>query len=57
MENNPLRGLFGVSSPCPEPQLAIPQPTTPTENNEYEISLYIISNILTLPKKLLSIKF
>ena len=32
MENNPLRGLFGVSSPRPEPQLATPQPTTPTEN-------------------------
>ena len=32
MENiNPLRGLFGVSSPPPEPQLATPQPTAPTE--------------------------
>ena len=35
MENNPLRGLFGVSSPRPEPQLATPQPTAPTENIEY----------------------
>ena len=31
MENNPLRGLFGVSSPRPEPQLATPQPTKPTK--------------------------
>ena len=37
MENNPLRGLFGVSSPRPEPQLATPQSTAPTENIEYEI--------------------
>ena len=32
MEKNPLRGLFGVSSPRPEPQLI-----APTENIEYEI--------------------
>ena len=38
MENNRLRGLFGVSSPQPEPQLATPQPTTPTENIYYEYS-------------------
>ena len=25
MENNPLRALFGVSSPRPEPKLATPQ--------------------------------
>ena len=37
MENNPFRGLFGVSSPRLEPQLASPQPTAPTENIEYEI--------------------
>ena len=37
MENNPLRGLFGVSSPRLEPQLATPQPTAHTENIEYEI--------------------
>ena len=37
MESNPLRGLFEVSSPCPEPQLVTPQPTAPTENIEYEI--------------------
>ena len=37
MENNPLRGLFGVSSPHPKPQLDTPQPTAPTENIKYEI--------------------
>ena len=32
MESNPLRGLFGVSSPRPvEPRVA-PQPTEPIEN-------------------------
>ena len=35
MENNLLRGLFEVSSPQMEPQLATPQPTAPTENIEY----------------------
>ena len=42
MENNPLMGLFGVSSPRPEPQSIAPQPTSPTENIEYEISLGMI---------------
>ena len=37
MENNPLRGLFGVSSPRPEEQRVSPQPTEPTENIYYEI--------------------
>ena len=35
MEINPLRGLFGVSSPRPVEQRVAPQPTQPTEN-EYE---------------------
>ena len=39
MENNPLRGLFGVSLPRSEPQLVAPQPTAPTENIGYEIPL------------------
>ena len=37
MENNPLRGLFVVSSPRAKPQLVTPQPTAPTKNIEYEI--------------------
>ena len=32
MESNPLRGLFGVSSPPPVEQRVAPQPTEPIEN-------------------------
>ena len=49
MENNPLRGLFGVSSPRPEPQLVVPQPTAPTENIEYEIPSDMIEQLLANP--------
>ena len=49
MENNHLRGLFGVSSPRPEPQLATPQPTAPTENIEYEIPLGMKEQLLANP--------
>ena len=49
MENNPLRGLFGVSSPCPEPQLATPQPNAPTKNIEYEIPSGMIEQLLANP--------
>ena len=37
MENNPLKGLFGISSPRPKPQLVATQSTATTENIEYEI--------------------
>ena len=49
MENKPLRSLFGVSSPRPEPQLASPEPTPPTENIEYEIPLGMIEQLLANP--------
>ena len=49
MENNPLRGLFGVSSPRPEPQLITPQPTAPTKNIEYEIPSVMIEQLLANP--------
>ena len=49
MENNPLRGLFGVSSPRPEWQLVTPQPTAPTENIEYEIPSGMIEQLLANP--------
>ena len=49
MENHPLRGLFGVSSPRPEPQLVSPQPTAPTENIEYEIPSGMIEQLLANP--------
>ena len=39
MEHNPLRGLFGVSSPRPVEQIVAPQPTEPTENVYFEIPL------------------
>ena len=49
MENNPLRGLFGVPSPRPEPQLVAPQPTAPTENIGYEIPSGMIEQLLANP--------
>ena len=42
-------GLFGVSSPRPEPQLATPQPTAPTENIEYEIPSGMTEQLLANP--------
>ena len=49
MENNPLRGLFGISSPRLKPQLATPQPTIPTENIYYEIPSGMIEKLLANP--------
>ena len=49
MENNPLRGLLGVSSPRTEPQLVAPQPTAPTENVEYEIPSGMLEQLLANP--------
>ena len=49
MENNPLRGLFGVSSPWPEPQLVSPQPTAPTKNIEYEIPSGMVEQLPANP--------
>ena len=49
MENNPLRGLFGVSSSRPEPQAATPQCTAPTKNIEYEIPSGMIEQLLANP--------
>ena len=49
MENNPLRGLFGVSSPQPEEQRVAPQPTEPTKNIFYEIPSGMIEKLLANP--------
>ena len=49
MENNPLRGLFGVSSPRPEPKLIAPQPNAPTKNIEYESPSGMIEQPLANP--------
>ena len=49
MESNPLRGLFGVSSPRPEPQLSTPQPTIPAKHIEYETPSGMIEQLLANP--------
>ena len=46
MENNPLRGLFGVTSPRPVEQRVSPQPT---ENIYYEIPSGMIEKLLANP--------
>ena len=51
MESNPLRGLFGVSSPRPVEQRVAPQPTEPTENENvcFEIPSSMIEKLLANP--------
>ena len=49
MESNPLRGLFGVSSPRPVEQRVAPQPTEPTKNVYIEIPLGMIEKLLANP--------
>ena len=49
MENNPLRGLFGASSPQPDAQRVAPQPTAPTENIYFEIPSGMIEKLLANP--------
>ena len=49
MENNPLRGLFGVSSPRLVEQRVAPQPTEPIENVYFEISSGMIEKLLANP--------
>src|SRR3990170_3765341 len=49
MENHPLRGLFGVSSPRPGIQRVAPQPTAPTKNICYEIPSGMIEKLLANP--------
>ena len=48
MESNPLRGLFGVSSPRPVEQRVSAQPTEPTENVYFEIPLGMIEKLLAM---------
>ena len=49
MEHNPLRGLFGVSSPRPVEQRVSPHPTEPTENVYFEIPSGMIEKMLANP--------
>ena len=54
MESNPLRGLFGVSSPRPVERRVAPQPTEPTENENENVCFEIPSGMI---EKLLAIPF
>ena len=49
MEHNPLRGLFGVSSPRPIEQRVAPEPTETTENVYFEIPSGMIEKLLANP--------
>ena len=49
METNPLRGLFGVSSPQLEEPIYDPQPTKPYENIHFEIPSGMIEKLLANP--------
>ena len=49
MDSNPLRGLFGVSSPRPEEQRVAPQPTELYENIYFEIPSGMIEKLLANP--------
>ena len=49
METNPLRGLFGASSPQQVEQRVAPQPTEPTENVHFEIPSGMIEKLLAIP--------
>ena len=50
MEINPLRGLFGVSSPRPVEQRVAPQSTEPIENEvPYEYPSGMIEKLLANP--------
>ena len=49
MESNPLRGLFGVSSPRLVEQRVAPQPTESTENVYFEIPSSMIEKLLANP--------
>ena len=49
METNPLRGLFGVSSPQTEEQRYAPQPTEPYENIHFESPSGMIEKLLANP--------
>ena len=50
MENNPLRGLFGVSSPRPVEKRVAPQPTEPMENETpFEFPSGMMEKLLANP--------
>ena len=53
MENDPLRGFFGVSSPRPKEQRVAPQPT---ENIYIEIPSGMIEKLLANPLRVMELQ-
>ena len=49
MESNCLRGLFGVSSPCPVEQRVAPQPTKPINETPFEFPVAVMEKLLANP--------
>ena len=49
MDTNPLRGLFGVSSPRTEARIVAPQPVAPTENIFFEFPSSMLEKLLANP--------
>ena len=49
MEHNPLRGLFGASSPRPVEERVSPKPNEPSENVYIEIPSGMIEKLLANP--------
>ena len=49
MDTNPLRGLFGVSSPRAEAQRVAPQVAAPTENICFEFPSGMLVKLLANP--------
>ena len=49
MDTNPLRGLFGVSSPRTEAKRVDPQPAAPTKNICFEFPSGMLEKLLANP--------
>ena len=49
MDTNPLRGLFGVSSPRTEARMVAPQPAARTENICFEFPSGMLEKLLANP--------
>ena len=49
MDTNPLRGLFGVSSPRTEAKRVAPQPAAPTKNICFEFPSGMLEKLLANP--------
>ena len=49
MDTNPLRGLFGISSPLTEAESVAPQHAAPTENICFEFPSGMLEKLLANP--------